>query len=104
MGGAAFCRRIYAGEVGSFLLTLKLTIEQSYNDNIFATEDDAELDYITALKPSLLIQKNYRDHEFALETKGEAIKYWENSDEDVINFKSGVAGQGGGASGADFAV
>lgn len=90
--------QLFAGEYtpvkwGSFLLTPKLTIEQSFNDNIFATDDDAEADYITALKPSLLIQKTYRDHEFALEAKGEALKYWENSDEDVINFKSEFRGK-----------
>ncbi len=89
---------VYAAEYepikfGSFLLTPKLTIEQSYDDNIFAAEDDEETDFITALKPSLLVEKSYRDHEFALETEGEAKKFWDHSDEDVINFKSEFRGK-----------
>jgi hypothetical protein len=89
---------VYAAEYepikfGSFLLTPKLTIEQSYDDNIFASEDDEETDFVTALKPSLLVEKSYRDHQFAFEAEGEARKYWDHSDEDVINFKSEFRGR-----------
>jgi hypothetical protein len=78
--GVFSCMLLWAGTVyaaeyepikfGSFLLTPKLTIEQSYDDNIFSTEDDEETDFIMAVKPSLVIEKSYRDHQFAFEAEG----------------------------------
>jgi hypothetical protein len=78
---------------GGFKLTPKIVLQQSYSDNIYADDDNEESDHITAVKPSLLIEKSIRDHQFALETDVEALRYWENSDESELNFKSELRGR-----------
>ncbi|MGB4106713.1 MAG: outer membrane beta-barrel protein [Alphaproteobacteria bacterium] len=91
------CARVVLAEeykpvrAGGFMLTPKLMIEQVYTDNVYASVDK-ESDHISMIKPSLLIEKSYRDHEFELETGGEARRYWSNSDESVINFKTEFRG------------
>ncbi len=89
--GVALAEEYESVKTGGFMLTPKLVIEQVYTDNVYAS-DDKESDHITALKPSLLIEKSYRDHQFQLETGGEARRYWDNSEENVINCKTEFRG------------
>lgn len=71
--------------VGSFLLTPKLIVEQQYNSNIYATEDDEEGDFISVARPSIGIEKSVRDHQFNLTAETEILRYWENSSENQVN-------------------
>ena len=48
--------------VGGFFLSPKLQIEQRYSDNIYASSEDEEGDFATAVTPSIIIKKLYRDH------------------------------------------
>lgn len=80
-------------KVGGFLLSPKLEIGQRYNDNIYATAEDEEGDFATAIKPSIIIKKLYRDHEFSLSGRAEAVRYYNHSDENMFNYQGELAGR-----------
>lgn len=93
-----YARALMAGEyepikTGGFMLTPKLTYEQIYDDNIYASGDNEESDHISVVKPSLLVEKSYRDHKFEFETSGEGRRYRDNSSENTINFKTEFRGR-----------
>jgi hypothetical protein len=101
--GVCGCILLYAGishaedyepiKTGGFLLTPKLVLEQRYDDNIYADDDHEESDFVTAAKPSLIITKLYRDHEFNLSGQAEAVKFWDHSNEDMLNAKGEFSGR-----------
>ncbi len=77
----------YPIHAGSFMLTPSLKLEQQYDTNICATESSVESDNVTILEPSLNIKKSIRDHQFNLNLKGAAYRYWSHSSEDVENYQ-----------------
>ena len=48
--------------LGSFLLQPQITLAETFNDNIFYTEDDEESDFITNVLPSLRLRSNWSRH------------------------------------------
>jgi hypothetical protein len=98
-----FCTFLCAGQgyaseyepirAGGFLFAPNLTLEQRYDDNIYADDENKETDFATAVKPSLIIKKLYRDHEFMLSGDAEAVRYYNHSEENMFNFKTELAGR-----------
>ncbi len=80
-------------KMGGLLLEPKLHIEQRYSDNIYASDENAEGDFATAVKPSLIIKKLYRDHEFSLRGESEAVRYYNHSKENMFNYKGEFSGR-----------
>lgn len=84
----------YKGEpvaVGGFEVLPNITIQQEYNDNIFATEENTQSDFITVIKPSIAVHKKYRRHQFLATADVEMRRYWDIPDENVENYKLGVS-------------
>lgn len=79
--------------IGGFFLSPKLQIEQRYSDNIHASTDDRDGDFATAVKPSIIIKKLYRDHEFSLSGGAETVRYYNHSEENMFNYQGEVAGR-----------
>ena len=79
--------------VGGFFLSPKLQIEQRYSDNIYASSEDEEGDFATAVTPSIIIKKLYRDHEFSLSAETETVRYYNHSAENMFNYKAELAGR-----------
>ncbi|MCB9980558.1 MAG: outer membrane beta-barrel protein [Rhodospirillales bacterium] len=82
---------LYRGEprvVSSFILWPNLTLRQSYKDNIYATQDDPESDFVTSIAPSLVVRKDVGRHEFILSLDAEMSRYWKNSDENTLDYSA----------------
>jgi len=58
------------------------------DDNIYATDNDTESDFITTINPSIFVRKEYRRHNFGFLAEADYNKYFENTDEDTLNFKT----------------
>lgn len=85
----------YRGEpvkMGSFLIWPNITWQKEYSTNILATEDGEESDIITVIKPEVIVKKNIRNHEFILSLNTELRHYWDNSDENVENYRGRFEG------------
>ena len=73
----------YRGEpvkFGSFLLWPNLSLQQGYNDNVLATENSTEDDFVTVIQPELIIRKNIRRHEFVASFNSEVLRHADLSD------------------------
>ncbi len=73
-------------KAGSFLAHPAMHIEEHYDDNIFATDDNEESDFITALKPSISVNSNWSRHALTFAADGVIGRYADNSAEDYEDY------------------
>jgi hypothetical protein len=80
--------------LGSFFLYPRLTVQQEYDDNIFATENDTEDDFITTIGPDFSLSSDWNRH--ALNVVGGFNKgiFWDSKN-DRENFFDYFAGANG---------
>jgi len=84
---------MYRGEpvkFKTFLLFPNLTLEQAYNDNVLATETQEKSDFVTALKPELLILKKWGRHQFLAALNAEIFHHWDLKNENVENYSATI--------------
>ena len=53
--------------VGGFLLFPKLSLDETYDDNIFRVEDDTDHDFITVLRPEFVLLSDWNNHTFNIQ-------------------------------------
>lgn len=78
------------GRVGQFLVLPSLGLSEEYDDNIFATENDKEGDFITTIKPTVRVQSDWNNHQLNAFGWGAIGRYASNSDENWEDFAGGV--------------
>jgi len=78
---------------GSFLIFPGVDVVEEYNDNIFATEDDEESDFITRLQPDLTIESDWNNHLLRLNGYGDFGFYADNSDENYEDYGASIGGR-----------
>ena len=71
-----------------FTLYPLLVVEQSYNDNIFATQTGTQSDFVTTVAPSLLVQKEFGRHNASVLIEGDINRHWSEKDENTENFRT----------------
>ncbi len=79
--------------MGSFLVLPSITVEQLYNDNIFADDGDEEDDFITQVIPRLEIRSDWNNHELNFQSGAAIGRYWDNDSEDYEDYYAGVSGR-----------
>jgi hypothetical protein len=72
--------------LGSFLAYPQLTISETYSDNIFATENDRESDFITTVAPELSIESDWRNHALNFSTGLSKGFYADNTRQNFLDF------------------
>jgi hypothetical protein len=78
---------------GGFMVFPSIEIGEAYNDNIFATENDEEDDFITAVRPQVDVTSDWNRHEVSLQTGAEAGFYLDNDDENFVDYFALVDGR-----------
>lgn len=78
--------------VRSFFFFPKLTVEEEYNDNIFADENGREDDFITRIAPELSIVSDWSRHAFSFSTGAESGFHRDNQNEDYTDWFVRTAG------------
>ena len=53
--------------VAGFLLFPKLSLDETYDDNIFRVEDDEDHDFITVLRPEFALRSDWNNHAFNIQ-------------------------------------
>lgn len=71
---------------GSFIIYPSFDINEEYNDNIYADEDDEESDFITTFIPALSINSDWNNHSLVLRGRGEIGRYLDNDAEDFEDY------------------
>ena len=60
---------------GSFLIFPKLSVDETFNDNVFATRHDTKDDFSTDVKPQLAVQSDWSNHALNFSTGADAGFY-----------------------------
>lgn len=79
--------------VGSFLVTPKADVEETYNDNVYSTTRNEKSDFITTVRPEVTARSNWSRHALNALARAEVNKYADNSSESNNNFVAAVDGR-----------
>jgi hypothetical protein len=79
--------------VGSFLVFPSIGAQERFSSNIFATPDDEISDFITQVRPSLIIGSDWNRHSLTFRADADLGFYADNSSEDFIDYRVGTAGR-----------
>jgi hypothetical protein len=60
---------------GTFLIYPSFGLDGTYNDNVFATKNNENADFITDLKPELSVASNWANHALNLRTRADIGRY-----------------------------
>lgn len=77
-------------QLGSFVALPELTLTETYDDNIFATQTGEIDDYITTLSPSLALNSNWDEHLLNIWGMADIIRYADNDTEDHEHYSAGL--------------
>jgi len=78
---------------GGMIITPGLSVEETYDDNVFRTTDNEEEDFITVLEPTVNVQTDWNLHQVELDARGEVGYYADNSDENYQDYAAGLSGR-----------
>jgi hypothetical protein len=79
--------------LGAFLFFPNLFIDQTYSDNIFASENDTEADFITEVRPEFSLESDWNNHALRLAAGSNFGLYADNDAEDFIDYFTSVDGR-----------
>lgn len=71
---------------GTFFIFPSLTVSEVYDDNVFATDDDEEDDFITLVQPRVRVVSNFPRHRLGLTAGGDIAFHVDETDEDYEDF------------------
>lgn len=79
--------------VGSFRAYPRLVVSEIYDDNIFATRDNTEDDWITVLSPSITLRSAWDEHAAQFRAGADVARYSDNSSEDYEDYWAAADGR-----------
>ena len=79
--------------VGTFLFYPKLSVAESYDDNIFRVEEDTDHDFITTISPEFDLRSDWNNHAFNLRGEANIDRYARSSNENVEDFSVDADGR-----------
>ena len=72
--------------LGGFMLFPDLAVQEAYNSNIYATENNARGDYITTVTPGLDLRSNWNTHALRLHADTTLARYADNQSENYTDY------------------
>ena len=72
--------------ISGFVLSPSISVGTSFNDNIFATQNDEKSDLVTTISPAVLIASDWNQHSLRLSGEGTLTRYATNDVEDHETF------------------
>lgn len=78
---------------GAFRLFPSITLQERYEDNIFATSNNEVDDFVTVIRPALNIQSLWGRHALNFRTDAELGRYADNGNEDYTDFTTELSGR-----------
>src|ERR1044072_1999750 len=70
---------------GSFRIFPRAEVGEAYNDNIFATKNNADGDFITLLRPQIRAESDWGRHAVALGAGAAGGRYFEHTGENYLD-------------------
>jgi hypothetical protein len=79
--------------VGSFIFLPKITAQEQYESNIFATPNNEVDDYITRILPGARLVSDWNNHQLQFDAGAAVGLHAQNSDEDYEDYFVGTSGR-----------
>src|SRR5690606_3242138 len=79
--------------LGGFFLLPALSVQESYNSNIFATESNEESDFITSIEPKLDLRSNWNNHALNLHADARVVRFADFDSEDFEDYTLAADGR-----------
>jgi hypothetical protein len=79
--------------LGSFFLLPALSVQESYNSNIFATERNEQSDFITSIEPKLDLRSNWNNHALNLHADTRVVRFADFDNEDFEDYTLAADGR-----------
>ncbi len=79
--------------LGGFILYPDLGVRETYESNIFATEDDEEDDFITSIEPSWDLRSDWNNHALSLHLDARSLFYADHPDENLTDYTAALDGR-----------
>lgn len=73
-------------DLGGFRLFPFLTLSETYDDNIFAEEDDTQSDLITAITGGARLRSEWRRHDFTVDARVRHEAFLDNAEQDRTEY------------------
>lgn len=71
---------------GSFLVIPKVELQETYNDNIYATTNNEQSDFVTTARAEVAARSNWSRHALNAVARGDVRRYADNTDENQENY------------------
>lgn len=78
---------------GAFLVYPSVSLTGTYDDNVFATSDDEEDDFITTLRPEVRAESQWSRHQLTATAFGEFGFFADENDSNYEDFGAGIGGR-----------
>jgi hypothetical protein len=78
---------------GGFLIFPSFTVDGDYNDNIFASNDDEESDFIFTLSPQVEVRSNFPRHSLNWTVETDVGRFVDNTDENFWDYGTQLTGR-----------
>jgi hypothetical protein len=79
--------------LGGFFLYPRIELDETFNDNIFATKNGKQSDFITVISPTAELKSNWNNHALNATAGANIGRYIDNDDEDYEDAFAGVDGR-----------
>jgi hypothetical protein len=78
---------------GGFLIFPSVTVDGAYNDNIFASDDNEESDFIFTFGPRIDVRSNFPRHGLNFTVQSDIGRYVDNTDENFVDYGTALTGR-----------
>lgn len=79
--------------LGGFFLLPDLSVQESYNSNIFATPSNEKSDFITSIEPTIDLRSNWNNHALNFHADSRVVRYWDHDDENFTDYTLSADGK-----------
>lgn len=79
--------------LGTFLLLPKITLEETYDDNIYAVEDKETDDFITSIRPEVALKSDWSNHALNFAAGLDQGLYFSNDEADYTDWFTKLDGR-----------
>lgn len=79
--------------LGGFFLYPDLSVQESYNSNVFATNSNEKSDFITSVEPTLDLRSNWNNHALNVHADSRVVRYWDYDDENFTDYTLSTDGR-----------
>lgn len=79
--------------VGSFVLRPSLTVSETYDSNVFASDSDEVSDFVTEINPNVVFESDWSNHSLRLEADLEQSLHASEDSEDSTDWSVGASGR-----------